>query len=72
MITKRTYIKAAKIVNDIRDGKRFISQPRSGQAQYLESVAIEVENAFVNLFEGDNPRFDKKKFLDACKADSED
>ena len=67
MITKKTYIKAAKIVNEKRNEARSTYRVIGAtQRLYEENVAIELENAFIELFQGDNPRFDKKKFLAAC------
>lgn len=67
MITKKTYIKAAKIVNEKRNEARSTYRVIGAtQRLYEENVAIELENAFIELFRGDNPRFDKKKFLAAC------
>lgn len=67
MITKKTYIKAAKIVNEKRNEARSTYRViGAAQRLYEENVAIELENAFIELFRGDNPRFDKKKFLAAC------
>lgn len=64
---RKDYVKAAGIVKKQRNEARSTSRvigPK--QRLYEESVAIELENAFVELFQGDNPRFDKNKFLDAC------
>jgi hypothetical protein len=70
MITRKTYIKAAKIVSELRKEARSTYHPKGGsQRLYEENVAVEVEDAFVKLFHGDNPRFNKEKFLDACGAD---
>lgn len=68
-MTKKDYIKAAKIVsemcNDARSSSRVIG---AKQRQYEENVAVEVADAFVKLFEGDNPRFNRSRFLEACQV----
>lgn len=70
MITRKIYIKAAKIVSDKRIEAKSTYHPKNGsQRLYEENVAVELENAFIELFQGDNPRFNKNKFLDACGSD---
>jgi hypothetical protein len=70
-MTKKDYIKAAKIVNDIRIHSQSLSRVSCGrQIQDAENAAIEVENAFILLFQGDNPRFNKQRFLAACNGES--
>jgi hypothetical protein len=70
-MTKKDYIKAAKIVNDIRVHASTLSRVSCArQIQDQENTAIEVENAFIELFQGDNPRFNKQRFLAACNGES--
>lgn len=70
MITKKIYIKAASIVKKQRDEARDTSRVIGASSRlYEENVAVELENAFIELFQGDNPRFNKDKFLDACGSD---
>lgn len=70
-MTKKDYIKAAKIVNDIRVHAQSLSRVSCArQIQDQENTAIEVENAFVLLFQEDNPRFNKQRFLAACNGES--
>ncbi len=67
MITKKYYIKAANIVKDMaraaKDTSRVIGP---NQRHYELMAATEASYAFVKLFEGDNPSFNKDKFLNAC------
>lgn len=68
-MTKKDYIKAAKIVNDIRTHAKTLSRVSCAQQIHdSENTAIEVENAFILLFQEDNPRFDKTRFLAACNG----
>lgn len=70
MITRKTYIKAAKIVKEKRDHALTLSKiSLANQIADLEYVAYELETAFIELFQGDNPKFNKEKFLDACGSD---
>jgi hypothetical protein len=72
MITKKTYIKAAKMVHDKRIEARSTYNPKDGgQRVYEENVATELEDAFIELFRGDNPRFDEDRFSAACSPDVE-
>lgn len=68
-MTKKDYIKAAKIVHNMRVGAhtrdRVISD---SQRFHEESVALEMEDTFVMFFRDDNPRFDEKRFRQACQA----
>lgn len=53
-MTKKDYIRAAKIVSGIKTGP------------LAPLCAWQTREAFVVLFAGDNPRFDENKFRDAC------
>lgn len=55
-MTKKDYIRAASIVNRIQTGKT------------APLLAWQVRESFVELFAGDNPRFDADKFRKACDA----
>jgi hypothetical protein len=55
---RRDYIKAASIV---RETRRAI---RAGTA--LGTDAYAVQQAFIQLFRGDNDRFDQGRFESAC------
>lgn len=69
-MTRKDYIRAAAIVKNKRTEARDFSRViGGGQRQHEENVAIELENAFVELFQGDNPRFNRNKFLDACGSE---
>ena len=57
MMTKKDFERAADIT-----AKQFEYNPQSA-----DIVAF----AFVQLFKGDNPRFDESRFLDACKPTTE-
>lgn len=59
-MTKKDYIKAANIINKKWNAKGF------GGVDYLYMV----ERAFVDFFMNDNPRFDVKRFIRACRKDS--
>jgi hypothetical protein len=65
-MTKRDYIKAAKIVCMKRSEARSVSRAISNkQRLYEENVASELEEVFIQFFADDNPRFDRKRFADA-------
>ena len=67
-MTKKDYIKAAKIVYTKRSEARSVSRAcGAGQRLYEENVATELECAFIQFFEDDNPRFDRRRFLDASE-----
>lgn len=70
-MTKKDYVKAAQIVKDManaaKDPSRVIG---ANQRHYEVMAATEASFAFVKLFEGDNPRFDKQKFLAACNEEN--
>lgn len=71
-MTKKDYIKAAKIVKEIRseaaDTRRVIG---ASQRLYQENVSFEVEDAFVLFFQNDNPLFDERRFRQACQVNHE-
>jgi hypothetical protein len=55
-MTKKNYLKAAKIVKD--------------SYQQIPAVqAKSVEEAFVRFFQDDNPRFDQVRFIYACQLE---
>jgi hypothetical protein len=70
-MTKKDYIKASKIVQDLYV-QAFNNEPSreddDGESVYDCSKPIAVENAFVQLFTDDNPQFDEKRFRLACKV----
>jgi hypothetical protein len=53
MMTKKDYIRAAEIVRDVARQR----------AHHVSTV----RQAFVLFFQGDNPRFDQSRFVDACE-----
>jgi hypothetical protein len=66
-MTKKDYVKAAKIVQDmVSDAKDTSRVIGPNQRHYEMMAATEASYAFIKLFEGDNPRFNKEKFLVAC------
>ena len=54
-MTKKDFEKAAKL----------IAAKRKSLA--LPKLATKLEEVFVEFFEGDNPRFDRERFLTACR-----
>ncbi len=54
-MTKKDYIKAAEIV-------------RQDAKQNGDVFSKLMEESFVKLFRQDNPRFDEKRFREACKG----
>lgn len=72
-MTRKDYIKAAKLVHDKRVHARDTTFPVFGGKQrlYEENVATELEEAFIEFFREDNPRFDEKKFSEACQPPME-
>jgi hypothetical protein len=64
MMTKKDYIRAANAIAWLRkDERRRIDM--SGR----EPTSNIVEQTFIEFFRGDNPRFDKERFQEACKKD---
>ena len=64
--TRKFFVKAAKIVAEkYAEGARL--RELTGE-QYKIGIAQELENAFVELFRGDNPQFDESRFRAACKG----
>lgn len=70
MITKRQFIRAAKIVTAINEGQWTGELPDWGQYALSQLSAtkrgIQTAEAFILLFREDNPRFDQQRFLYAC------
>ena len=58
-MTKKDYIKAAQIVSDAK----WDAQVKPGERQRLA-------DAFVRLFQGDNSRFNRDRFLEACQLEN--
>jgi hypothetical protein len=68
-MTKKDYIKAAKMVSELRENAQLTSRVIGAkQRLYEENVSTEVEDIFVNFFRNDNPRFDENRFRQACKG----
>ncbi len=61
-MTKKDYIKAANIIN-----KRW--NPPAGCFSGVIELYM-MERAFVEFFKDDNPRFDVKRFIQACRKGS--
>ena len=55
-MSKKDYLKAVEIVRKYQH-----------HTPSLRATAEAIEDAFVNLFNGDNPQFDERRFRDACK-----
>ena len=67
-MTKKDYIKAAKMVSEMRVSANSTSRAIGpNQRLYEENVSVELEDVFVKFFRNDNPRFDEKRFRQACK-----
>ena len=54
-MTKKDFERAAKLCADKRKNLA------------LPKLVNKIEETFVEFFEGDNPRFDRVKFLHACR-----
>jgi hypothetical protein len=54
-MSRKDYEKAAALI------RRMVANP-----EVNDLVTMEVMGAFIELFEGDNPRFDKDRFVKAC------
>lgn len=68
---KKDYVKAANIVREMRkEALKAGEQHGDTERFYREKFSTAVTNAFVKLFDGDNPRFDKEKFISACNEES--
>jgi hypothetical protein len=69
---RKDYIKAAELIKAKRVEARGTTHPKDGsQRVYEENVATEMEETFIQFFSNDNPRFDKKRFSQACQSDVE-
>ena len=67
-MTKKDYIKAAKMVSELRMNAQATSRIIGAkQRLYEENVSTVVEDVFANFFRNDNPRFDEDRFRKACK-----
>jgi hypothetical protein len=62
-MTRKDYIRAAAIVREVR--RHVADKVRQGLTVNAECV---VEQAFIDLFKGDNVRFDEGWFADACEG----
>jgi hypothetical protein len=70
-MTKKDYIKAAKIVSEMRVSANSTSRTIGpNQRLYEENVSVELEDVFIRFFRDDNPRFDEKRFRQACKENT--
>ena len=67
MNTRKDFERAAEIVKDFYLSADPVGRDDNGQYVVDARVAVAVESAFVSFFRGDNPQFDKEKFLAACK-----
>jgi len=68
-MTKKDYIKAAKMVKEMRAEAQATSRTIGAkQRLYEENVSSEMEDVFAKFFRNDNPRFDEKRFREACKV----
>lgn len=73
MMTRKDYTRAAALVNEhwhamaltrnIKNGKLSEAQSR----EVMKLVALQLEDTFIQFFEGDNPRFDETRFREACR-----
>lgn len=70
MNTKKDMIRSAQLVKSLYADAHSESMG-SVQRKLLE-VANVVEDTFVRFYIADNPRFDEKRFRDACKPRQED
>lgn len=73
--TKQHYEKIARLFPDIR--KTQLRKEESvfvegKQLYYYEPISLnDLEDIFSAMFEGDNPNFDRARFLKACELKSE-
>jgi hypothetical protein len=67
MTSKKDYVKAANLVLS-RRSKNWENVDLADKLRG-ELFCDELENTFVKLFSGDNPRFDEGKFRKACKGE---
>jgi len=64
-MTRKDYNRAAKIVRDYRT---TFSKPGMGRSHdEVQKTTDAIENAFVDFFQEDNPRFDAYTFRQLCK-----
>ena len=61
-MTKKDYEKAAAIV---REHWENAEAPELGGTGHY--IARAVEQSFISLFKNDNPRYDVRRFQDACR-----
>lgn len=64
-MTKKDYERAARIVQDTLRTDARIDRLAKGPGDAL--VAEVLQDVFVKLFRGDNPRFDEFRFRRACE-----
>ena len=66
-MTKKDYISIAKIVKDNTSNKMTINL----EGDYLDTIDMldkdSIINDFVIMFKKDNNKFDKERFVNACK-----
>jgi len=72
-MTKKDYDKAAKIVQDLYltayQPRNQVSTDEDGEPVYDCHLPIAVENAFIQFFQNNNPRFDRDRFVKACRPE---
>jgi methionine aminopeptidase len=61
-MTRKDYIRAAAIVREVR--RHVADKVRQGLTVNAECVVMQ---AFIDLFKGDNVRFDEGRFAYACE-----
>lgn len=64
MMTKKDYVRAAALIVELRASS---GKQKARQALATLEVYNKIEEVFVTFFEVDNPRFDRERFLAACR-----
>jgi hypothetical protein len=64
MMTRKTYIATAKILNDYLKENNLETRP-----SFTNEFENGLVNRFITIFENDNPNFDADRFWEACFND---
>ena len=64
MMTRKDYVRAANLVAWMRK-----DECRKVDMSHRIASSVTVEQAFIEFFRGDNPRFNQDRFQDACNKD---
>jgi hypothetical protein len=67
-MTKKDYIAVANIIKDRRPLAKTSSTEAGRTGIYVANDVLDgLASDFADVFANDNPRFDRQRFMDACK-----